>query len=257
DHALAEGQHVSPYYDSMLGKLVAHAATRAAAIDRLAAALDHAEVLGLPTNRALLAACLRHPRFRAGQALIPFLAEEGDAIRESLQKKEQTMLYLIGLAALFAPETASGPAAGGLPCPFPRPVRLRHRGRLTERAVSGVPVMPPGAAVVRVASQRWHVQQGGVDLFVEDASFDAAAASAGAAAGHELRAPFNGKVLAVHAVPGMALRKGDTLLVIESMKLEHSLAATHDGRVHTVQVTPGQQVATLQLLMTFETAVTP
>ncbi|WP_309679245.1 biotin carboxylase N-terminal domain-containing protein, partial [Polaromonas sp.] len=140
DHALAEGLQVSPYYDSMLGKLVAHAATRAAAIDRLAAALDHTEVLGLPSNRALLAACLRQPRFRAGQALIPFLADEGDAIRESLQKKEQTMLDLIGLAALFAPETASGPAAGGLPCPFPRPVRLRHRGRLTERAVSGVPV---------------------------------------------------------------------------------------------------------------------
>ncbi|UUZ65864.1 acetyl-CoA carboxylase biotin carboxyl carrier protein subunit [Polaromonas sp. P1-6] len=52
----------------------------------------------------------------------------------------------------------------------------------------------------------------------------------------------------------MAVRKGDTLLIIESMKLEHSLAATRDATVKTVLVEPGQQAATLQLLLTFETA---
>jgi len=254
DHALFAGLQLPPYYDALLGKLVAHAATREAAIDQLAAALDHTEVLGLPTNRAFLAACLRHPRFRAGQALIPFLAEEGDAIRELLQKKELLALLSIGMAALFVHKNGSKPAAGVLPCPFPRPVRLRHRDALTDVAVSGVPALPQGALAVRVGSQRWHVQQGGVDLFVEDASFEAAADAAGALAAHELHAPFNGKVLAVKAAPGMAVRKGDTLLVIESMKLEHSLAATRDATVKAVLVEPGQQATTLQLLLTFETA---
>ena len=254
DHALFEGLQVSPYYDSMLGKLVAHAATREAAIDRLATALDRTEVLGLPTNRAFLAACLRHPRFREGQALISFLAEEGDAIRESLQKKELMVLVPVGLAAVFSHENDSRPAPDRLPCPFPRPVRLRHRDVLTDVAVSGVPAMPQGALAVRVGGQRWHAQQGGVDLFVEDASLEPTAHAAGALAGHELHAPFNGKVLAVKAVPGMAVRKGDTLLVIESMKLEHSLAATRDGIVKTVLVEPGQQAASLQLLLTFQTA---
>jgi 3-methylcrotonyl-CoA carboxylase alpha subunit/geranyl-CoA carboxylase alpha subunit len=254
DHALFAGLQVPPYYDALLGKLVAHAATREAAIDQLAAALDHTEVLGLPTNRAFLAACLRHPRFQAGHALIPFLAEEGDAIREVLQKKELLALVSIGPAALFIHENGSRPAAGVLPCSFPRPVRLRHREVLTDVAVSGVPAMPQGALAVRVGSQRWHVQQGGVDLFVEDASFEAAADAAGTLAAHELHAPFNGKVLAVKAAPGMVVRKGDTLLVIESMKLEHSLAATRDATVKAVLVEPGQQAATLQLLLTFETA---
>ena len=83
DHALAEGLTIPPYYDSLLGKLIAHAPTREEAIDRLAAALDHLQLLGLPTNRRLLAACLRHPSFRAGQARIPFLQEHGEKLRST------------------------------------------------------------------------------------------------------------------------------------------------------------------------------
>ena len=79
DHALHAGAVVTPHYDAMLGKLIAHAPTRAEAIDRLRTGLDQTAVLGLPTNRAFLAACLQHPVFRAGEALIPFLAEQADA----------------------------------------------------------------------------------------------------------------------------------------------------------------------------------
>src|SRR5258706_6112521 len=78
DHALRDGAVVSVHYDSMLGKLVAHAATRDEAIDRLGAALEQTVVLGLPTNRAFLAECLRDPVFRTGDALIPFLGTQGD-----------------------------------------------------------------------------------------------------------------------------------------------------------------------------------
>ncbi len=56
------------------------------------------------------------------------------------------------------------------------------------------------------------------------------------------------------AEPGTAVRKGDTLLVIESMKLEHSLAAAHDATVKAVLVAPGQQAATSQVLVSFEAA---
>jgi geranyl-CoA carboxylase alpha subunit len=87
DHALFERLRVSPHYDSMLGKLIAHAPTRAEAIDQLAGALDRLQLLGLPTNRAFLAACLRHETFRAGQALIPFLQEQGGGIRDAATKK--------------------------------------------------------------------------------------------------------------------------------------------------------------------------
>ncbi|WP_332776329.1 acetyl/propionyl/methylcrotonyl-CoA carboxylase subunit alpha [Polaromonas sp.] len=251
DHALFDGLQVPSYYDSMLGKLVAHAATRGEAIDQLAAALDRTEVLGLPTNRRFLAACLRHPEFRAGQALIPFLAGQGDAVRELLQKEELLAQIPCGLAAIFSQENGRNQALMALPCPFPRPVRLRHRGEQVDVTVSGVPDLPRGVSVVRMDGRRWHVQHHGVDLFIEDASFEPAAGAAAATA-NELRAPFNGMVIAVKAAAGGAVSKGDTLLVIESMKLEHALAASRDGIVRSVHVAPGQQAATSQVLVTFE-----
>lgn len=280
DHALFEGLVVPPHYDSMLGKLVVHAATREKAVDSLLAALGRTEVLGLPTNRAFLAACLGHPVFRAGDALIPFLAKHGAALRTGLRKAQEDAFAPLGLAALF-------PGAGtDLPCPFPKPLRLRHgdqvldlrvreagRGRLEieagGRTSPAAMAAGEGATTVQIggtqrrvvamrlqdavgqAASRWHVQADGVDLFIEDASFDAAAAGA-AAASRELRAAFNGKVIAVHAVPGQAVQRGDTLLVIESMKLEHAVNAPHDAVLAAVMVEPGQQAAPGQVLLRFE-----
>jgi geranyl-CoA carboxylase alpha subunit len=145
-----------------------------------------------------------------------------------------------------------GPPAP-LASPFPRPLRVRHHGQLLdlpacEAEGSALPAMP----AVRLGPGRWHVQNGPVDLVLEDASFDPPAGAAGAAAADELRVPFNGKVIAVHAQPGATVRKGDTLVVVESMKLEHALGATRDGRVLSLHVAPGQQVATAQVLVTFE-----
>jgi 3-methylcrotonyl-CoA carboxylase alpha subunit/geranyl-CoA carboxylase alpha subunit len=261
DHAIFEGLQVSPHYDSMLGKLIAHAPTRAEAITRLASALDCTEVLGLPTNRRFLAACLRHPEFQAGNALIPFLDRHAPEMREAFAAEEQTVAVECGLAALWG----SAPGPRQLACSFPRPVRLRHRDhvislQVRENADGSVDVVQDGqarrvtvpeAACVRRGDSAWHVQHGAVDLVVADASFEPALAGAGAAA-NELRAPFNGKVIAIKAQPGATVARGDTLLVLESMKLEHALGASRDGVVKSVHVEPGQQAATSQVLVTFE-----
>jgi 3-methylcrotonyl-CoA carboxylase alpha subunit/geranyl-CoA carboxylase alpha subunit len=240
DHAIGEGLAVSPHYDSMLGKLVVHAPTRGEAIDALATALDRTVLLGLPTNRRFLAACLRHPAFRSGSALIPFLSQHAAAIREQLANEE---IAVAGAAAA----AAFSPRSGALACPFTRPLRIRHRGRAVD-------VDMPGANVdkVHVSGPTWHVRLGALDFFLEDLSFEPAARASGTSADSELRAPFNGKVIAVKARPGAKVARGDTLLVIESMKLEHSLAAARDGVVKTIHVQPGQQAATSQVLVTFE-----
>jgi 3-methylcrotonyl-CoA carboxylase alpha subunit/geranyl-CoA carboxylase alpha subunit len=287
DHALFEGQVVSPHYDSMLGKLVAHAATRDQAIDQLVAALGRTEVLGLPTNRKFLAACLAHPVFRGGQALIPFLPEQGGSLRELLQKEERNVQVVAGLAAIFTQNSEWKDATSDLPCPFPKPVRLRHRaqslglrirelsggeldvevdGEVVRAAIrlqgDGPVVVHIGQATHRVSAvrlketagqsgTRWHVQTGAVDLFLEDATFEPAA-TGGTAAAQELRAPFNGKVIAVHAVPGQAVKRGDTLLVIESMKLEHAVNAPHDAVLAAVMAEVGRQTSPGQVLLRFE-----
>ena len=101
---------------------------------------------------------------------------------------------------------------------------------------------------------RWHVRVGAVDLFLEDASYQPATSGLGGAGAHELRAPFNGKVMALHAAEGQRVKQGDTLVVLESMKLEHALAAPRNAVVASVEVGPGQQVATAQVLVRFEPA---
>jgi geranyl-CoA carboxylase alpha subunit len=242
DHAIFEGLQVPPWYDSMLGKVIVHAPTRDEAIDQLAGALDRLVILGLPTNRRFLAACLRHPVFRAGNALIPFLDEHAIQIRAQLADEEIPVVEHAAIAS-FAPASAA------LACPFSRPLRVRHRGVVRSIAVQ------PTAARIEAASpanSTRHVQLGSIDLFLNDASFDPPARAVDAQSAAELRAPFNGKVIAVKAKAGAKVARGDTLLVIESMKLEHSLAAARDGVVKTIHVQPGQQAATAQVLVTFE-----
>jgi geranyl-CoA carboxylase alpha subunit len=262
DHALFEGLEVSPYYDSMLGKLIAHAPTRRETIDKLALALDQLQVLGLPTNRRMLAACLRDKVFGAGDALIPFLEERGDAVRAQLAIGESEAAVSAGLAALYARGQSH---SVDLAAPFSRPMRIRHRGALQAIGVRECPdgavqleqdgqvrlMVPYANACVRIGDLAWHVQSGAVDLVIEDASYEPAAGGASSAA-NELRAPFNGKVIAVKAQPGAIVARGDALLVLESMKLEHVLGAMRDGVVKAVHVEAGQQAATSQVLVTFE-----
>jgi 3-methylcrotonyl-CoA carboxylase alpha subunit/geranyl-CoA carboxylase alpha subunit len=229
----------------MLGKLVAHAPTRGEAIARLAGALDRLQLLGIPTNRAFLAACLRHEAFAAGQALIPFLSQQADALRATLRGKESAVREAAAQAVMWP----TGRSA--LACPFPRPVRLRHRGEVFTP--SGVDAGPRAAAVA-LDARRWHVQQGAVDLFIDDISFDPPEGAGGGAGGHELRAPFNGKVVGVPVQPGAAVAQGDVLVVVESMKLAHSLCAARAGVVARVAVDMGQQVSPGQVLVVLEPA---
>jgi geranyl-CoA carboxylase alpha subunit len=284
DHALETGSEVTPYFDSMLGKLIAHAPTRAGAIAQLAHALDHTQLLGLPTNRAFLAACLRHPVFGAGEALIPFLAEHGEHLRSHLAAQRgpgQPALVVTMLAVQFA----SAPPAASLAVPFNWPLRfglddavcsldLQELGagqlRITHGETSHtarVEVLTSGvmrveldgrqwtACAVATTAGRWHVQVLGgvttVDTWLTELSHQPAQRAGGANGSRELRAPFNGKLIALHAQPGSVVAKGAPLLVIESMKLEHTLSAPRDLAVDNISVAAGQQVAPGQLLITF------
>ncbi|WP_440113891.1 acetyl/propionyl/methylcrotonyl-CoA carboxylase subunit alpha [Acidovorax sp. BL-A-41-H1] len=266
DHALEEGAEVSPHYDAMLGKLIVHAPTRAEAVAALVRALQGTRVLGLPTNRAFLAACLQHPVFASGQALVPFLAAHAADLQELLLKKELKALIQCAVGAICSSKMSSD-----LPCALARPMRLRHEGqvhavavrelgggRLLVEQAGAEPValqLPQrGVHCVAVGSRRWHWQTGSVDGWVEDASWEPAARAGAAGGATELRAPFNGKVVALPVAAGQVLAAGDTVVVIESMKLEHSLASPAAATVVELLVVPGQQVSPGQVLARFAPA---
>jgi len=245
DHSIAQGLAVTSHYDPLLGKLISHAPTRSEAISRLASALARLQLLGLPTNRRFLAAALRHPVFAKGEARIPFLSEHGESLRRQLEQEE----FGVAAEAAFSALLPNG-AAPALASPFQRPLRIAHRGTHFDVPLCEAEGIAAGQAqVATLAPGQWHVQVGAVDLFLRDASFDPPPASEQSAS-DALRVPFSGKVVAVHAAPGAAVRKGETLVVVESMKLEHALAAPRDGIVQAVDVAVGQQLASGQILLT-------
>lgn len=277
DHALHQGAVVTPHYDAMLGKLIAHAPTRREAIERLCAGLNQTAVLGLPTNRAFLAACLQHPVFCAGDALIPFLTEQADTVRHSLQAQGEAR-HVAALAVLCA---AQAPA-DALPSPFKRPVRMglgtevfslnlqelghgqvrlqtgdttqlarvQHKGEHLHIELNGR-LWQARAVVCPGTPQRWHVQLQGpecLELWLNDQSHAPPSTGASAQAAQTLRAPFNGKLIALHVQEGQQVKQGDAVLVIESMKLEHVLSAPRDAVVHNITASVGQQVGPGQAL---------
>jgi 3-methylcrotonyl-CoA carboxylase alpha subunit/geranyl-CoA carboxylase alpha subunit len=280
---LYKGAVVTPHYDSMLGKLIAHAPTRSEEIDKLSAGLNQTTLLGLPTNRAFLAACLQHPVLRAGETLIPFLAEQADTVRERLQATSEART-VAALAVLYAHQT---PAAA-MPSPFTRPVRMglgeevlslnfqelgqgqvrvqmgdtthearMHRnGDLLQIALNGRHWQAHAVACTG-AVQRWHVQLQGpecLELWLTDQSHSAPSTGASAQAAQSLRAPFNGKLIALHVQEGQQLKQGEAVLVIESMKLEHILCAPRDAVVHSLSASVGQQVGPGQVLVQWKDA---
>jgi geranyl-CoA carboxylase alpha subunit len=276
DHAICNGMTVAPYYDSMLGKLIAHAQTRQQAIEQLSSALAQTQLLGLPSNRSFLKAILLDAEFQAGLARIPYLVHKAESLRQQLQTDERGALLYAAVAMYFAGEAHP---AEQLACPFAKSLRLQHQDTLhtlslqetgggkvklsyngVEHACSyhagvnsqnfvTVDGLQKRVYAVQLADQRWHVQVGGVDLWIDDSTLAAPSTSTGAAGSAEVRAKFNGKVIALQADVGATVKRGDTLLVIESMKLEHAIAATQDGVVTGIEVALGQQATTGQLLV--------
>ena len=276
DPAIYSGMTVAPYYDSMLGKLIAHAPTRQQAIEQLSNALAQTQLLGLPSNLSFLKAILQDAEFQAGQALIPYLVHKADNLRQQLQMDEQGALLYAVVAMYFAVQTHPSEQ---LACPFAKSMRLQHQDithafslqelgdgkvKLDFNGVAHVGIYQAGGdsqnfvtvdglqervCAVQLADQRWHVQVGGVDLWLEDRTLAAPSTSTGAAGSAEVRAKFNGKVIAIQAEVGTTVKRGDTLLVIESMKLEHAIAATQDGVVSGIEVALGQQATTGQILV--------
>jgi 3-methylcrotonyl-CoA carboxylase alpha subunit/geranyl-CoA carboxylase alpha subunit len=113
------------------------------------------------------------------------------------------------------------------------------------------------AVVCTGAVQRWHVQLQGpecVELWLTDQSHSAPSTGASAQAAQSLRAPFNGKLIALHVQEGQQVKQGDAVLVIESMKLEHILCAPRDAVVHSISASVGQQVGPGQVLVQWKDA---
>jgi len=227
DHALESGIDIPPLYDSMLAKVVAHGRTRDEARVRLAAALDATVALGLPTNKAFLAAALRDPVFAAGGATTAFIAERLAGWRPpSVDEPVAKALHAAACAeAAGYGEWSSWSNRGCEPAP-------------------ALPCALDGATL--------HFAREGHSFNWRDTTMDPPAKQAAGFDGRALAAPMNGRVVAVHARAGDRVQPGQVLVVLEAMKMEHTLAAPAALRVKAVHVVKGAQVAPGKLLLEFD-----
>jgi 3-methylcrotonyl-CoA carboxylase alpha subunit len=256
-----EGDAISPWYDPMIAKLVAHGPTREAALDRLGRALAETQVAGCVTNLAFLSALLREEAFRAGRPDTG-LIERGSARLVALPVLPPEVL---AQAALAAEDPGAGPLAGfHLWSPLARRVDLLLDGTIHPLRVTA---LSPGEALVEAQGRAMRARRAGagwsvddrpvMDALVEPCRVTVFAGSSGTFAferpdpldrtGEEggadvVVSPMPGLVRSVLVEVGQEVVRGDRLVVIEAMKMEHALAAPRDGRVAEVLVGEGAQV---------------
>jgi geranyl-CoA carboxylase alpha subunit len=279
DHALASGCAVSPFYDSMLAKVIAHSSTRDAAIHQLADALDRTACLGVATNRGFLARVLRHPAFSGDAVTTAFLGQHfaDDAARaceapswlRALAAASHALLPPAALPPLWAGwtssdrvDTASPLGVGGTPETWrltgtPREfvaacgdathtlAGLGRESRSTVHAlVDGRPVT---ARCVHDGDDSWWLCDG-AEATLRDLRLTGTQGAQAAAAG-ALCAPMHGRITQVHAATGEAVQAGALLLVMEAMKMEHRIIAPFAGTIGALHTRIDDQVAARQVLI--------
>jgi 3-methylcrotonyl-CoA carboxylase alpha subunit len=274
DTGVEQGSAISPYYDPMIAKMIAHATTRETALEQLASALDRTVAAGPRTNLALLSSLCRAPEFRAGTFDTGFI-DRNPALLGSAEPDGAAAA--LGAVRLLEQEWArierSAKRAADEP---PSPWEATDGFQLSGVRVTALPVLLDGEpAEARVAYGR---NGPAVTVAGEAPAADATAVEAEhviyvlhrgrqtvvrpAEAGSgdvdrvdgdgQIKAPMHGKVLALLVADGDRVEKGQRLAVIEAMKMEHALTARQPGRVAGIAVAPGQQVAEGARLMTIE-----
>jgi geranyl-CoA carboxylase alpha subunit len=284
DHGLAPGQRVTPFYDAMLAKVVARGATREDARRRLIAALADTVTLGLTTNRSFLVAMLRHPAFAAGEATTAFIPQHFPAGSDAM-RRPQPDLRMLALAAvlLFTTRESETMKAAGAPPNWSStgsavwPLRLalgdvQHSASITAVGTNGysvalgkdvvaISIEEQGDSAVRFTAMGvqqtarfvlrdgvLHLDLNGVTVTARDTTREMSSAARRDGSLRVL-APMNGAIIAVFAKPGDRVSRGQRVLVLEAMKMQHEISAERDGAIDRVLVKPGDQVATRQLLI--------
>ncbi|PJK31125.1 acetyl/propionyl/methylcrotonyl-CoA carboxylase subunit alpha [Minwuia thermotolerans] len=283
DAGLSEGQEITPFYDPMIAKVIAHGPTRDAARLRLANALRDTKLLGVETNRRFLIETLEDEVFAAGEATTAFIEQR---FPKSRLKPATIGAEDIALAAVLlfrrtrtdAPAAFHGWRSSGQTPRSPMVIRIGedehevtviwHGGDDYDVATGGGTVTVAGTCVGN-AEIAWRTEAGtkraafcfdGESLLLQTEMADIAAEEttyldrAAEAAGGDgaVVAPMNGRVLRLAVKAGDKVTRGQIVAVLEAMKMEHEITAPVAGEVSETAAAEGQQVATNALLVRIE-----
>jgi len=250
DSGVEEGSEVTPFYDPMIAKLVAHGPTREAALSQLAEACDEVEVWPVKTNAGFLARCLEEPDFIAGDVDTGFIERRLDALVAPPEPSPAALSAAADAATLNLKEGEADDPWKGL-----------FGFRLNAEPQTGVRLFANGQAVIcdslPDAPDRSVLigEEGEIVVFEAGEAFafrdhpPAADLDPSAAGDGQVRAPMPGKVTQVSVKAGDSVVKGQPLVTLEAMKMEHALSAPFDGKVEEVAASLGAQVSEGTLLV--------
>ncbi|MEV5144015.1 acetyl/propionyl/methylcrotonyl-CoA carboxylase subunit alpha [Streptomyces sp. NPDC052727] len=262
DSGLTEGTEVGSLYDPMLSKVIAYGPDRETALRKLRSALAQTVTLGVQTNAGFLRRLLAHPAVVAGEldtGLVERVVDElvcTDVPEEVYEAAAAVRLERLkprteGWVDPFS--VPSGWRLGGTPKPPAFPLRVQDPVTYTPRGthtVTGdrVTVALDGVRHTFHRAGDWIGREG--DAWqVRDHDPVAASLNRAAHAGADsLTAPMPGTVTVVKVAVGDEVAAGQSLLVVEAMKMEHVISAPHAGTVAELDVTPGTTVAMDQVL---------
>ena len=287
DSGVEEGGEISMYYDPMIAKLVAHAPTRDAAMDRLHLALDHYEIDGIASNRQFLSAVLENKAFRSGNLTTGFIAEEfdGDFVAVPPEAAQSARLTALGTAivALRQDERHFGQDGREF-------VVIDQAGTRThvvvavlsntqaELVVDGKTVVinglirgpvhlfdgtineEPVAVQVRQHGHLISLTRGSsrLALSVLPARYalmlDHMPAAAEGAGADEIAAPMPGQITKLLVEIGDEVQAGQDVAIIEAMKMENVLSSEARGSVKSIEVKIGDNLNVDDIIMTLDLA---
>ncbi|QAY87328.1 acetyl/propionyl/methylcrotonyl-CoA carboxylase subunit alpha [Pseudomonas arsenicoxydans] len=283
DHGLIEGQAISPFYDPMLGKIIAHGATREEARRKLLRAVQDSVLLGVQSNQRLLASLLQHPQFISGEfstGFIPSCFADHPCLHPHVPEAEELAIA----AALFYHASAQAylaPLAGWRNnASVPLHYRIGVEDQDWQVELNALPDQPyrltVGARTLHLkviqcdghwatldidgirqrhayrldAGQLWlSTRPGSLRLIDRTQALVSSQASVNSGT---LKAPMDGAIVDVLVSEGSPVSKGQLLVVLEAMKMEHPLKSGIDGVLKRLQVRVGDQVKNRQILLEVE-----
>jgi 3-methylcrotonyl-CoA carboxylase alpha subunit len=259
-----EADTISQFYDPMIAKLVSHGPDRSTAVEALARNCDQVLTWPVKSNAGFLSGLLRHISFASGKIGTGFIDAHGPELSKAPPIETRTM----GNAASLLFKEEGGSIAAISPDDYP----YKFGGPWRDQIGLRLNAEPRRDALLRVDGQLMNVPIVTDRDTITQPSLMAAtnegilvvdhgwthlvqlSTSRGTGTSHgvhdgEIEAPMPGKVTAVEVAAGDTVAKGQRLLTLEAMKMEHALTAPFDGTVAELNATAGAQVSEGQLLV--------
>jgi 3-methylcrotonyl-CoA carboxylase alpha subunit len=261
---VAAGSTVSPFYDSMIAKLIVHRPTRAAALADLADATRATRVAGVVTNQSFLAALLDDARVGTGDMDTGLIGRD---LQRFAARPPPAPILAAAVPAWLERVRGSGGSgpwatADGFQLGSLRrqtiavaldgePAKVDVQWNADGARVEGAPAPAP-VAIYEAGPARIIAVAGGTQVVLAKPVYDPSAVEE-AGDGATVRAPINGKLARVFVAAGERIEKGQRIAVVEAMKMEHVLSAATAGTVDRIAVPEGAQVTQGTVLV----AITP